>query len=327
MEMRRREFIGLLAGVAASPSIAHAQMRGMRVIGFLSSWHPSDSAPVIEILRLGLKDAGFIEGHNVSMLFRWAEGRIENLPALAAELVDLKVDTMFVVTNAAALAAKAATSTIPIVFAIGGDPVALGLVASIRKPDGNLTGISAFSNGLDGKRVELLHRFAPQARVIGLLINPADPAAEAQSREARAAAQKFTLQLETGTASSDAELEPAFAALAEAKISALFIPNDAFFNSRAKRLIDLAARYRLPTLYPWREFAELGGLMSFGPNLRNAFYQATVYLRRILRGVKPGNLPVLLPADFELVINGNTAAARGITIPQTLRISAAQIIR
>jgi len=327
MEMQRREFIGLLVGIATSPSTAHAQTRRMRVVGFLSSWHPSDSAPVVERLRLGLKDVDLIEGHNVSIIFRWAEGRIEHLPALATELVDLKVDAMFVLTNAAALAAKAATSTIPIVFAVGADPVALGLVASIKKPGGNLTGISAFSSGLDAKRVQLLHQFAPQARAIGLLINPADPASEAQSREATAAARKFVLQLETRTASTDAELEPAFATLAEAKISALFIPNDAFFNSRSKRLIDLAALHKLPTLYPWREFADLGGLMSFGPNLRIAFYQATIYLRRILRGAKPGNLPVLLPAKFNLVINAQTAAAQGISIPRPLRISASQIIR
>ncbi len=327
MEMQRREFIGLLVGIATSPCTAHAQTRRMRVVGFLSSWHPSDAAPVVERLRLGLKDVDLIEGHNVSIIFRWAEGRIERLPALATELVDLKVDAMFVLTNAAALAAKEATSTIPIVFAVGADPVALGLVTSIQKPGGNLTGVSAFSSGLDAKRVQLLHQFAPQARAIGLLINPADPASEAQSREATTAARKFALQLETRTASTDAELEPAFAALAEAKISALFVPNDAFFNSRSTRLIDLAALHKLPTLYPWREFADLGGLMSFGPNLRSAFYQATVYLRRILRGAKPGNLPVLLPARFNLVINAKTAAAQGITIPRLLRISASQIIR
>jgi len=325
--MRRREFIGLLVGAAASPSTAYAQTQTMRTVGFLSAWQPSDSAPVIETLRMGLKDVDLIEGHNVSILFRFAEGHIERLPALATELIDLKVDAMFVLTNAAALAAKAATSTIPIVFAIGGDPVSLGLVASIRRPGGNLTGISAFSTQGDARRVELLHRFAPQAKAIGLLINPTDPASEAQSREAMAAARKFALQLETRTASADTELESAMAALSEAKISALFIPNDAFFNSRARQLIDLAERYKLATLYPWREFVDLGGLMSFGPDLRTAFYQATVYLRRILRGAKPGNLPVLLPARYYLVINAKTAAAQGIAIPRLLRVSASQIIQ
>jgi ABC-type uncharacterized transport system substrate-binding protein len=324
--MRRRAFIRLLGGMLTWPLAARAQSRSMRIIGFLSAGQPADSAAVIDVLRRGLKDSGLIEGHNVAIEFRWAEGNVDRLPMLATELVDLQASAILAVTNAAALAAKSATATIPIVFAIGGDPVHLGLVSNIERPGGNVTGISALTAGLDAKRVELLHQLVANAKTIGMLVNRADPGSGVQLQEAVAAASKLGLELAAKSASSDTELESAFAAL-EKQVGALLIPNDSFFNSRSKLLVGLAARRSLPTLYPWREYVEIGGLMSLGPNLSNGYRQATNYVSRILRGAKPGDLPVMLPGKFDLVINTSTAAKLGITIPRPLLSSASQLIR
>jgi len=315
-----------LTGVLALPLAARAQSRSMRILGFLSPGQPADSAVVIEVLRRGLKDSGLMEGHNVQIEFRWAEGNLDRLPQLAAELVSLQVGAIFAVTNAAALAAKSATTTIPIVFAIGGDPVALGLVPTIEKPGGNLTGISALTAGLDAKRIELLHQLVAQAKTIGMLVNQADPAASVQLKEANSATAKLALELESKNASDDAEIERAFEGL-ENRVGGLLIPNDSFFNSRRQSIVALAARHSLPTLYPWREYVEIGGLMSYGPNLMSGYRQATAYVSRILHGAKPGDLPVLLPGRFELVINTATAAKMGITIPRPLLLSASQLMR
>jgi ABC-type uncharacterized transport system substrate-binding protein len=324
--MRRREFIGVAGGALAWPLAARAQSRSMRIIGFLSPGQPADSAPVIDVLRRGLKDSGLMEGHNVAIEFRWAEGNMDRLPLLATELVNLQVSVIFAVTNAAALAAKSATTTIPTVFAIGGDPVALGLVSNIEKPGGNLTGISALTAGLEAKRIELLHQLAAKAKKIGMLVNRADPGSSIQLQEAVSAAGKLSLELESKNASTDPEVESAFEAL-ENQIGALLIPNDSFFNSRSKLIVGLAARHSLPTLYPWREYVDIGGLMSFGPNLMSGYRQATIYVSRILHGAKPGDLAVLLPGKFELIINTNTAAKLGVTIPRPLLLSASQLIR
>jgi ABC-type uncharacterized transport system substrate-binding protein len=325
---RRREFITLLGGAAAAwPLAGRAQQPGMRVIGFLSAGSPGDSVDVVDVLRRGLTDAGLIVGYNVAIEFRWVEGQFDHLSALAAELVNRRVAVIFAVTNAAALAAKAATATIPIVFAIGGDPVSIGLVSNLNRPGGNITGISAISSGLDSKRVELLHQLVPDAKLIGILINPADPSSYIESREALSAARTLGLQLQTMSANNDSDLEVAFVSLRERPIGALLIPNDAFFNSRRGLLVGLAARHSVPTLYPWREYAEAGGLMSYGPSLSSGYRQATVYLSRILRGAKPADLPVWKPNKFELVINSKTAKALGITIAQPLLVSATQVIQ
>ena len=325
--MTRRELIVTLGGaVAAWPLAAHAQQRDIPTIGFLSAGSTDDSAPVLTILRQGLKDAGLIEGYKVRIEFRWAEDRPERLPALAAELVERRVAVIFAVTNAPAVAAKSATTTIPIVFAIGGDPVKLGLVSRIEAPGGNATGITARTPGLYSKRLDLLHQLDPKAKTIGILINSADPTSEIQLREAADATAKMGFELRTMSASNDPDLDPAFQALVEQKVDALLIPNDAFFNSRRHLVVGLAARYSLPTLYPWREYVEIGGLMSFGPNLTSGYRVASMYVSRILHGANPEKLPVLEPAKFNLVINSKTAQTLGFTIPKPLLAAASQVI-
>src|SRR5262249_12891937 len=323
----RREFITLLGGAAAWPLTgAGAQQQDIPTIGFLSAGSPDDSAPVLTVLRQGLKDAGLLEGHKVRLEFRWAQDQPDRLPTLAAELVEQNVALIFAVTNAAAYAAKLATSTIPIVFAIGGDPVSLGLVSSIEAPGGNATGITARLPGMYSKRFDLLRQLEPKAKTVGLLLNSADPTSEIQSREASEAADKLGIELRPMSASTEPDLEPAFRALAEPRVDALIIPNDAFFNSRRQLIVSLAARHSLPTLYPWREYVEIGGLMSFGPNLSSGYRVASMYVSRILRGAKPANLPVLQPNKFNLVINSKTAQALGLSIPKQLLASVSQLI-
>jgi ABC-type uncharacterized transport system substrate-binding protein len=327
--MKRREFINLLGGAAiAWPVAARAQQHQvMPVIGFLSTGSPDESAVVVDELRKGLRDTGLIENYNVAIEFRRAERQLDRLPVLAAELVNRPVAVLFAVDNAAALAAKAAAATIPIVFAIGGDPVRLGLVSSFDRPGGNITGVTATSRGLESKRVELLHQLADKATDIAMLINPRNPASDTQSQEGLSAARTLGLQLHILRASNDSELETAFVTLVQLRAGALLIPNDAFFNSRFRQLVALAAQHSMPALYPWREYAEAGGLMSYGTNLRVGLRDATIYLGKILRGAKPADLPVLQPTKFELIINVETAKALGLTVPRSLLVSATQIIQ
>jgi ABC-type uncharacterized transport system, periplasmic component len=325
--MRRRDFMTLLCGAAAWPlaAPAHAQQRDIATIGFMSAGSPDDSGPVLAALRQGLKDAGLLEGYKVRIEFRWAQDQPERLPALASDLVAQNVALIFAVTNAAAVAAKSATTTIPIVFAIGGDPVSLGLVSTIDAPGGNATGVTARTPGMYSKRLDLLRQLKPKARTIGILLHAADPTSAIQSREAAEAVGKLGLELRSMSASNESDLETAFHALAEPKVDALIIPNDAFFNSRRHLIVSLAARHSLPTLYPWREYVEIGGLMSFGPNLSSGYRVASMYASRILRGAKPANLPVLQPNKFNLFINSKTAQALGLSIPKQLLASASRL--
>ncbi len=326
--MKRREFINLLGGTAiAWPGAARAQHRAIPVIGFLSTGSPDEFALIVTELRQGLRDVRLIENYNVAIEFRRAERRLDRLPALATELVNWPVAVLFAVDNAAAVAAKAATATIPIVFAIGGDPVTLGLVSNLNRPGGNITGVTATSRGLEAKRVELLHQLVDKATDFAMLINPENPASDTQSQEALSAARTLGLALHILKTSNDSELEAAFPSLVQLRAGALLIPNDAFFNGKFRQLIALAARHSMPTLYPWREYAEAGGLMSYGTNLRVGLRDATIYLGKILAGAKPGDLPVRQPTKLELIINAETAKALGLTVPRRLLVSATQIIQ
>ena len=325
VQIRRRDFVASLAGSVMCSLTARAQQRDIPTIGFLSAGSPDDSAPVLAVLRQGLKDAGLLEGYKVRIEFQWAQDQLDRLPALASDLVARNVTLIFAVTNAAAVAAKSATTTIPIVFAIGGDPVSLGLVSSIEAPNGNATGITARTPGLYVKRFDLLRQLVPRAKTVGMLINSADPTSDIQSREATEAAGKMGVELRPMSASTDSDLDPAFRGLAEQKVDVLLIPNDAFFNSRRRLIVDLAARHSLPTLYPWREYVEIGGLMSFGPNLSSGYRVASMYASRILRGAKPANLPVLQPNKFNLTINSKTAQTLNLSIPKQLLASASRL--
>jgi putative tryptophan/tyrosine transport system substrate-binding protein len=326
IRVRRREFLATFASSAVWPLAVRAQQREIPTIGFISAGSHDDSGPVLVVLRQGLKDAGLIEGYKVRMEFRWAQDEPDRLPALASDLVARNVALIFAVTNAAAVAAKAATTTIPIVFAIGGDPVSLGLVSSIEAPGGNATGVTNRLPGMYSKRLEILRQLEPKPKTIGILLNPANPTSEIQSREVAEAVAKFGLELRPKSASTESDLEIAFRAFAEPRVDVLIIPNDAFFNSRRQLIVKLAALHSIPTLYPWREFVDMGGLMSFGPDLNTGYRMASVYANKILKGADPAKLPVMQPNKFYFVINSKTAKALGISIPKHLLASASQLI-
>jgi putative ABC transport system substrate-binding protein len=324
--IRRREFVATLTGLAAWPIAVRAQPREIPTIGFISAGSVDDSGPVLTVLRQGLKDAGLIEGYKVRTEFRWAEDQADRLPALASDLVVRKVALIFAVTNPAAVAARSATTTIPIVFAIGGDPVALGLVSTMEAPGGNATGVTNRIPGMYSKRLDLLRQLEPKPKIIGILLNPANPTSGVQSSEAADAAAKWSLELRPMSASTETDIESAFRAFTEPRVDALIIPNDAFFNSRRQLIVNLAAGHSMPTLYPWREFVDIGGLMSFGPDLNIGYRMASMYASKILRGANPAKLPVMQPNRFYLVINSKTAKALGISIPKHLLASASQLI-
>jgi putative ABC transport system substrate-binding protein len=327
--MRRREFITLLGGAAAIwPLVARAQQPAIPVIGFL---HPASIDVVadrVRTFRQGLKDTGFIEGENVAIEYRWAEDQIERLPALAAELVRRKVTVIAAVGgNVPALAAKTATTTIPIVFAVGEDPVGLGLVASIARPGGNLTGINFLAAELHAKRLELLRELVPGAVRLAVLINPGNAVnAETTLRDVQAAARAVGLQMQIIRASTSREIDAAFATMARERTDALLVGGDPFFNSRRVQLALLTARHAISAIYSSREYAEVGGLMSYGPNFFDAFRQVGVYVGRILKGAKPADLPVVQSSKFELVINAQTARIIGLTVPPTLITRADDVI-
>ena len=324
--MQRRAFIRLIGGALAWPVAAGAQ-QSATLIGFLSSRAPGESAGVVAAFRDGLREQGFAEGQNLTIAFRWAEGRYDRLPALAAELVGLRVALLFAAGGPpSALAAKAATKTIPIVFSAASDPVYLGLVPSLSRPGGNVTGMSTLTTPLGAKGIELLKELLPKASVIVFLVNPSNPSTALQVQGAQAAADSVGVRLRVVNASTIDELDRAFAALARERPDALVVTGDPFFDSVRERVVALAARSAVPADYAWRENVVAGGLMSYGASLTDSYRQAGIYAGRILIGEKPADLPVMQPAKFELVLNLKTAKALGVTIPQSLLLRADEAI-
>jgi putative ABC transport system substrate-binding protein len=325
--MKRRKFITLLSSASLGwPLVARAQQSAMPVVGFLYSGGASDSGGKVDAFSQGLKEAGYAVGSDVMIEYRWAEGRYDLLPALAAELVARQVTVIAAMTLPSALAAKSATSTIPIVFYSGGDPVKDALVTSFSRPTGNLTGVSLFLNTLGPKRLELVRQLVPNATVIGVLINPRNPNADSQSKDAQEATRLLGLQLHIVNASSERDFDVAFASLVQQRANALVVAADPFLFGRRDQLVALAARYAVPTVYDLREYAMAGGLISYGNSLTDAYRQAGNYTGRILKGAKPEDLPVLQPTKFELIINLKTAKALGLTIPPTLISLADEVI-
>jgi len=324
--VRRREFITFLVGAAiASPPPLRAQQPAMPVIGLLHFASPGPFGYQIDAFRQGLAEAGYVERQNVAIEYRWAEGILDRLPALAADLVGRKVDVIAAIGPPAARAAKNATSTIPIVFSVGTDPIADGLIANLARPGGNLTGISILAVDLTPKRLELLSELAPQARVIALLVNPNNP--NPWIGDVQKAARVKGVQLQIVKAGTPNEIDAAFATLSKLRANALVIGDDVFFTSRREQLVTLTTRHAIPAIERWREFAVSGGLISYGPSLRTAIRQVGVYAGKILKGAKPAEMPVQQPTGFELVINLKTAKALGLTVPQSLLLRADEIIQ
>src|SRR5262245_6695856 len=324
--MKRREFITLIGGAAAAwPLAARAQQPAMPVVGFL---HPSSPDPFRpRAFRQGLKDAGFIEGENVAIEYRSADDQIDRLPALATELVQRRVAVIATGSPPAVFAAKAATTTIPIVFVVGEDPVRLGLVTSLARPGGNLTGINIFTSELAAKRLELLREVVPGATRIAVLVNPANATQTASAlRGVEPAARAMGLQIQVLNASTNREIDAVFATLASERPDALFVSNDAFFVDRRVQLALLAVLHRVPAIYQDRLYAEVGGLISYGANIADAYRHIGVYTGRILRGAKPADLPVVQSSKFELVINAQSARMLGLTVPDKLLVAADEVI-
>jgi len=324
----RRQFITLLGGAAAArPLSARAQQPAVPTIGFLGPASAADHAPYVEGFRQGLSAAGFVEGRSVAVEYRWADNQLDRLPALAAELVARRVAVIATGSaTAAALAAKAATSSIPIVFAIGADPVKFGLVASMNRPGGNVTGVSFLANTLIAKQLQMLQGLLPASRVIGVLINPGNPNAVSDSMQAEAAATSLRLKVHVVHTVAERDFDAAFDDLRRAQASSVLVFPDVLFTDVRGRLAELATRNKLPVLYPERTFVEAGGLMSYGSNRTDAYREAGIYAGRILRGEKPSDLPVIQASKFELVINLKTAKAIGLTIPQSVLGRADEVI-
>jgi putative tryptophan/tyrosine transport system substrate-binding protein len=325
--MKRREFIGLLGGAMTWVSAVRAQER-QQVIGLLSGFRfPSFYSDVaVPAFLQGLKDAGFVEGRNISIEIRHADGDYDRLPSLAAELVHRSVAAIYVTDVPAAFAAKAATETVPIVFVIGADPIKVGLVDSLSRPKANLTGMTVFISVLGPKRVELLHGLLPAASTIGLLANPGNVNIKTDEPEIRAAADRLNHNLDLLTASTESDLEAAFATMVQHRVASLIVMPDPYFISRREQLVALAARHAIPALYPLRTFTDLGGLMSYGSNIVELHQQAGIYMGKILKGAKPADLPVQQTVKFELAINLKTAKALGLTIPPALLARADDVI-
>ena len=327
--MKRREFIMLLGGAAAAwPFAARAQQPALPMIGFLNSQSPEGYAERLRGFRQGLKDTGYIEGENVAIEYRWADGQMDRLPMLAAELVRRPVAVLVAPGNtAAALAAKATATTIPIVFSVAEDPVRLGLVASLTRPGGNLTGINFFNSELTAKRLELLNALLPGAVRVAVLVNPTEATtAETTLRDVEPSARAMGLQIQAHSASTSREIDAVFGTFVREQPDALFVTGNAFFNSRRVQLVHLASYHRIPATYGGRDYPDIGGLMSYGTNVTDAYRQVGVYVGRVLKGAKPADLPVTQATKFELVINAQTARMLGLTVPPSLLATADEVI-
>jgi putative tryptophan/tyrosine transport system substrate-binding protein len=322
--MGRREFITLLGGAAAWPIAARAQPAAMPVIGFLNSTSPGSHAPMVAAFRHGLKETGYVEGRNLSIEYRWAEGQYDRLPALAADLIRRQVSVLAATSSPAALAVP--VTKIPIVFTTGNDPVKLGLVSSLNRPGGNVTGSTFFNNTLGPKRLQILREVAPNADVIAVLVNPRNQNTESDTVQMQFAARSLGVQLVLVPASNERDLDAAFARLAEQRVAALVVNSDPFFYSQRGLLTVLAARHALPAIYEVREFTAAGGLMSYGTSLPDAYRQAGVYVGRILRGESAGDLPIHQPVKFEFAINMKTAKALGLNVPNSMQLLADEVI-
>ena len=325
--MRRRDFVTLIGGAASWPLASRAQQPSMPVVGFLSARSPAEAASVLAAFRQGLAETGYFEGKNVTIEYRWAEGHYDRLPALAEELVRRGVAVIAATGGEPSpMAAKAATATLPIVFTVGSDPVEMGLVASLSRPGGNLTGTTIMGVDLGPKRLDLIRQLVPKALRIAILSNPTFPMASAEVREVEDAALKLAIEVNVRKASTESEIDEAFADLARHQPDALIIATDPFLLGQRDQLARLAARHAIPTVYFLREFVEAGGLMSYGPDIRRGYRQAGVYTGYILGGKKPAELPVLRPTSFLLSINLKTAKALGIALPATLLAVADEVI-
>jgi putative tryptophan/tyrosine transport system substrate-binding protein len=323
--MKRRELMLLLGGAFIAARALRAQQKAMPVIGYLHYGSPGLFAPFMAAFHRGLSETGYVEGRNVAIEYRWAEGRYDRLPALAGELVGRKVDVIAAFGPPSARAAKSATSTIPIVFG-SGDPVREGLIAGLARPGGNLTGVSLLTVELMAKRLELLSELVPQAGMIALLVNQNDANAERIIKDVQEAARAKGVQLHVLKAGSESEIDAAFPALVQRQAGGLVVGTDPFFNSRREQLVSLAARHTVPAIYEWREFAAAGGLISYGSSLTSVYRQIGIYTGKILNGAKPADLPVEQPTRFELVVNLNTAKDLGLTVPPSILARADEVI-
>lgn len=324
--LKRRDLIWLFGASAFAWPLAARAQHAVPVVGLIGVGSMAGSANLVGALRKGLGEAGYIEGRNATIEYRWAEGKYNRLSELAADLIGRRVDVIVALGPPVALAAKKATTAIPIVFTMGADPVKLGLVASLNRPGGNITGVSFLVNALGTKRLELLRQLVPSLHLVGLLINPSNPNAEADKKDILSAADKFGQKITVVTAGSEDELDPAFAALDEQHVDALVISPDVLFTNLRSRLVALAERHKLPTIYHLSEIVLAGGLMSYGTNIADAHRLAGVYVGRILKGDKPADLPIQLSTKFEFVINLNTVKALGLTVPPTLLAIADEVI-